>query len=202
MTAFIPLMVMVTSLMLQRHRVIDLSLSSPDYLFRRGRVVLFRSGSLGETTERGENRLPSVETGAFEASETSLEDNIVRGLQLSGPGRFRCEVRDLELLRVRDQKHFHVRYFVLPEFALAEVDFQKGSAEINVNAQGIFKLVVLDQDRQPIPRKKVQFHNTMISSDIAADENGELIFLGNPTEYHFELGAERDNLFGLLIMPL
>ncbi len=109
---------------------------------------------------------------------------------------------DLQVVRLRDQKQFRVPSYVLPQFTLRESDLERGAAEINVRPGGVFKIVALDEERRPIPRKKLHFTSTTMSSEITTDDNGEFIFLGNPTQYHFELTSESQGSFGLLIVPL
>ncbi len=194
--------VLVLGLMNALHRLTELRLSSPDYSFRAGRVVVFRLDDFSRTGHPAEGGPSSSEVRGPQVQEGSLWDNAISGVELSDPGRYRCVLANLEVVRLRDKKDFHVPSFVLPEFNLGELALEKGMAEINVTARGIFKVVALGKDQRPIPRRRVQLTSTAMCSEVTTDDNGEFIFLGNPTQYLFELPPEGNDSFGLLIMPL
>ena len=176
-----------------------LRLSSSDYLFQRGVIRLYRVDATAET--RTESFAARTDMSDPEDQAHSLEQNTVYGLRLSLFGTYRCIFSNLEVLRLSDQKQFGIPFFTLPEFTLTEQDVQGDSATIHIMPGRVSKIVALDKQKKPIPWKKLIFTTTSMAITRTTDENGEILFLGNPTEFLIEFPRAGDE-FSILITPL
>jgi hypothetical protein len=177
----------------------SLRLSSPEYLFQRGHVRLSRTDAV-PNTEGHAGVFPEQPAEAIEDQEATLEKNLVHGVRFFPHATYRCTLIDVEILRLSDQTEFRVPYFGLPEFSLSDRDLEQDTTTVNVRPGGVFRIVALDREGKSIPRKKLTFMTTGMTISIKTDKNGEIIFLGNPTQYHIALPDE--NMTRVLIAAL
>ncbi len=171
---------------------VQIELSSNKYEFRSGAAVLLTIPREGFELSRVEAERPE--------KVLRLMDNAIRNAEVPGAGLFGLILTDLTLVRLRDKREFHIPWFYCQNLRLSEDDLARGALRIEVNPEGVFKVVAVDPNQRPIPNKRLTFYGNMMlmSANFTTDSNGELMFLGNPTRYTMDL----DGSFGVVVLPL
>ena len=64
--------------------------------------------------------------------------------------------------------------------------------------EGVFQVKAFDRRRRLLGGQQLVFYGDRITARITTDEHGAIVFLGNPTMYHIDIGPE----LGIAIEPL
>lgn len=151
-----------------------------------------------------------VNRGNSEGFSPVMDDAI----ELTGvnrAGEYQLMAGELTVQRVSDGLSFPIA-IVSGQFNVTDENLKHGRANMEIAAQSVFKVTVLDRDLQPIPQRRLTFFADgfgitsstggplrIASIGVKSDENGIFYFLGNnPSSLWFILDAET----GLSIVPV
>lgn len=103
---------------------------------------------------------------------------------ISKPGTYRAIFRRLRLQQHRpeDATVRTVEEFNPPSFAVTRDAIERGRCEVQLEGS-LFLIRIADSRGRPYSRKQVAFCTTEIVFQIATDNQGEIVFLGDPTVY-------------------
>jgi hypothetical protein len=167
-----------------------LRLSSKEFIFEQGKLVLMPRDF------DAKSGIALVERINRETLVT-LVNNTVELTDVIHPGDYRLLITELTVQRAAD----HFTGFI-PMFALGmsirRQDLDSGEVKLEISAEGLFKVTILDHEERPIPHRRLTFHADMFNMSIKSDETGTFLFLGNPCLWWIEL--DRDT--GLRIVPV
>lgn len=107
-------------------------------------------------------------------------DNQIAPITVAGPGQFVLILQVLTVHRLRDEERFYVPCFAL-EFELAGRDLQRGTAVVNLNSNGLFRVTLFDHMRRPLGHQSLTLSCNLVTVKLTTDEHGAVILLCNPT---------------------
>jgi hypothetical protein len=163
-----------------------LKLSSTEYYFLSGSIILFR-------LESRPDRLATYEK-IQDVNEVSLANGYSEKVMVSGPGLFAITIGNLEVERVQDNKQFKVTHFFVRDFEITEQNLRSGLVEIPIKARGAYRVIALDRNEKPVPGATMYLYNTNEAIQLKTNSEGELIFLGSPDDYNMKVLPEGSSI--------
>ena len=131
-------------------------------------------------------------------------------IELSGvnrAGEYQLVAGELTVLRKSDRLSFPIS-MLMASFNVTDDDLKSGHISLEIAAQSVYKVTVLDRELQPVSGRRLTFYPDatampgplrIASMGIKPDGNGTFYFLGNsPCNLWFQLDAET----GLSIVPV
>ncbi len=138
---------------------------------------------------------------------SSVMDDAIELTGVNRVGEYQLIAGELTVQRPSDGLSFPIA-MLSSQFNVADEDLKNGHANLEIAAQCVFKVTVLDRDLQPVPGGRLTFYPDwaatpgplrIASMGVKPDENGTFYFLGNsPCNLWFSLEAET----GLTIVPV
>lgn len=186
----------------------NLKFSLRQYGIESGNIAILRSETLsppGNQLFLPNGQIVPLPDTDFKAKPLSILKGWVSNVAFSEPGSFTALLTDMVVLRLSDQRKFHILQFTIREFKLTESDLKRGAAEIQIEPGGIFRVVVRDKTGTPLPAKMVSFSQVEVGRPITvqvkSNREGEIIMLGRPADFHVSALGEGETLT-LQIDPL
>ena len=119
--------------------------------------------------------------------------------EISDPGTFSLALVELTLARFSDHRDFAVPYYLAPQDTIITAHhLGRGSVTIDLEPEGVFRVVMLDRMRRPLRGQTISFCVGQSTAALKTNGDGAALFLGNPTRFQFALDAGT----GMEIVPL
>ncbi len=174
---------------------VRLRLQSKEFVFESGEVVaipleLAAEGGLEAWVDR-------IRRTAFR----SIVDNAIELVDVIRAGDYLLQMGNLTVQRVSDHLTVSVPMFA-PLLSVTAEDLKRGSVDLEIQTEGLFKVIVTNRNLQPVPHGRLTFlANAAIlqappkepfrlwSMSVEADEKGVFFFLGNPCLWWIQLDS-------------
>jgi hypothetical protein len=167
-----------------------ITLHSQTFVFVRGQAWL-----LPADVDKAVNSSFDIE----DETSDELRDGVITIRENKSEGEFWLILSGVLVQRKADRLQARLAQFVCPEpVCITPADLAIGTLEVTVRLQGLFSVKLVDREHQARPLQSMRMAVGNVSMTIKADENGEIIFLGDLTS----ILSTADPAMGLCIVPM